>query len=74
MIGGTSHLVHAYVMREQKLWGRQVRLRLGVRNLIDLENSEIRKTSFTTLTSGANVYRYSYVMPRQFDFTCTIRF
>jgi outer membrane receptor protein involved in Fe transport len=72
--GGTSHLVNAYVMRDQRLWDQQIRLRVGVRNLVDLENSGIRKTSFTTLADGRNVYRYSYVMPLTWEFTGTVRF
>ena len=74
MIGGNSHLVSAYVMRDQKIWGQQVRIRAGVKNLIDLENSKIRKTGFTTMASGANLYTYSYVMPPQYDISATVRF
>jgi len=37
MIGGSSHLVNVYVMRDQRIWGQQTRVRLGVRNLVDLE-------------------------------------
>jgi outer membrane receptor protein involved in Fe transport len=74
MIGGSTHLVHAYIMRDQKIWGQQVRLRAGVRNLVDLENGAVRKTSFTTLASGANLYRYSYVMPPQYDIALTVKF
>ena len=74
MIGGSSHLVHAYVMRDQKIWGQQTRIRVGVRNLVDLENNDVRKTSFTTLASGANVYRFSYVMPPQYSAEVTVKF
>ena len=74
MIGGSSHLVNAYVMRDQKIWGQQTRVRLGVRNLVDLENNDVRKTSFTTLASGANVYRFSYVMPAQYSLEVTVKF
>jgi hypothetical protein len=74
LVGGSTHLVGAYVMRDQKIWGQQVRIRAGVRNLFDLENEAIRKTSFTTLASGVSVYRYSYVMPAQYDLTLTVRF
>ena len=74
MIGGSTHLVSAYVMRDQKLWGQQVRFRLGARNLIDLENSKVRKTGFVTLANGANIYNYSYVMTPQYDLTLTVRF
>jgi outer membrane receptor protein involved in Fe transport len=74
MIGGTRHPVNAYIMRDQKIWGQQVRLRAGVKNLVDLENSTIRKTGFTTMSSGANLYTYSYVMPPQYDFTVSVKF
>jgi hypothetical protein len=74
MIGGSTHLVNAYVMRDQKLWGQQVRVRAGVRNLTDLENGGIRKTGFTTMSDGRNVYRYSYVMPAQYDLSVSVKF
>ena len=74
MIGGTGHLVNAYVMRDQKIWGQQVRFRAGVKNLVDLENSKIRKTGFTTMSTGANDYTYAYVMPPQYDFTASVKF
>ena len=74
MIGGTTHLVNAYVMRDQKIWGQQVRVRLGVKGLTDLENNKIRKTGFTTMANGANVYRYSYVIPAQYDLSVTAKF
>ena len=75
LIGGTNHGVNAYVMRDQRVWGQQLRLRLGVRNLIDLENTgDSRKTGFTTLASGAAVYRYTYVLPARYDLTATVRF
>lgn len=72
--GGQSHVVHGYIMRDQKLWGQNVRFRLGVRNIIDLENSSRRKTGFTTLSDGSIMYRYMYLMPRACDFTVTVRF
>jgi hypothetical protein len=74
MVGGTTHLVHGYVMRDQKLWNQVVRVRLGFKNILDLENSRIRKTSFTTMAGGENVYRYSYVVPLQVDLNLTVRF
>jgi hypothetical protein len=72
--GGGTHLFHGYVMRDQRIWNQQVRARLGFRNLGDLENNDLRKTSFTTLASGENVYRYSYVMPLEVDLSLTVRF
>jgi len=74
LLGGASHLVNAYLTRKQKLWNRPVRVRIGVRNLTDLENGDLRTTSFTTLVSGANAYRYSYVMPRQYEFEVGVKF
>lgn len=74
MIGGATHLVHGYVMRDQRMWNQQVRWRLGFRNLTDLENGKLRKTSFTTMNDGSNVYRYSYVVPLQSELTLTVRF
>ncbi len=74
LAGGSTHLVHGYVMRDQKIWNQQVRARLGFRNITDLENGDLRKTSFTTLATGANVYRYSYVVPLQVDLSLTVRF
>ncbi len=74
LAGGSTHLVHGYVMRDQKIWNQQVRARLGFRNLTDLENGKLRKTSFTTLATGQNVYRYSYVVPLQVDLSLTVRF
>ncbi|MCX6950981.1 MAG: hypothetical protein NTV51_02160 [Verrucomicrobia bacterium] len=74
LVGGATHLVNAYVMRDQKIWRQQVRVRLGFRNLIDLENNKLRKAGFTTMVSGANVYRYNYVVPLQVDASLTVRF
>jgi outer membrane receptor protein involved in Fe transport len=74
LAGGATHLVHGYVMRDQRIWNQQVRARLGFRNLQDLENGKLRKTSFTTLANGQNVYRYSYVVPLQVDASLTVRF
>jgi hypothetical protein len=74
LIGGSTHLVNAYVMRDQKILGQQVRVRAGIRNLVDLGNSKIRKTGFTTMANGANVYRFSYVMPAQYDLSVTVKF
>jgi hypothetical protein len=74
LVGGSTHLVNAYIMRDQKIWGQQLRIRAGVRNLTDLENGKVRKTGFTTMSNGSNVYNYSYVMPTQYDLTVTVKF
>jgi hypothetical protein len=49
-------------------------VRLGFRNLTDLENGKLRKTSFTTMNDGRNVYRFSYVVPLQTELNVTVRF
>ncbi len=72
--GGQTHLVNAYLMRDQKVFGQKVRVRLGVKNLTDLENGDYRKTSFGTLDNGDVAYRFSYVMPPQYDLSVTIDF
>lgn len=72
--GGQTHLVNAYVMRDQKIFGQKVRVRLGVKNLTDLENGDYRKTSFGTLDNGSVAYRFSYVMPPQYDLSVTLDF
>lgn len=74
LAGGATHLVHGYVMRDQRIWNQQVRARLGFRNITDFENGKLRKTSFTTLANGQNVYRYSYVVPLQVDASLSVRF
>ena len=74
IIGGQQHLVNAYVMRDQKIFKQQVRFRLGVKNLVDLENSETRRVGTTSLANGTVLYRLSYVMPPQWDLTATVKF
>ena len=74
MSGGNTHLFHGYIMRDQKVWNQQVRVRLGFRNLGDIDNGKLRKTSYTTMLNGANVYRYSYVVPLQVEGNVTVRF
>jgi hypothetical protein len=51
-----------------------VRFRLGVRNLVDLENRQTRRTGTTTLANGTTLYRLVYVMPPQWDLSATVRF
>lgn len=74
LVGGATHLMHAYVSRSQKLWNKTVILRAEVRNITDLENGKLRKTGFTTLLNGQNVYRYSYVVPPEFNISARVRF
>lgn len=72
--GGSTHLVHANVSRTQRLFKTMVTFRFEVRNLVDLENGDLRKTGFTTLTTGENLYRYSYVVEPIYSFSVRTRF
>jgi outer membrane receptor protein involved in Fe transport len=74
LVGGATHLMHAYVSRTQKIWGQTVIVRAEVRNITDLENGKVRKTGFTTLLNGQNVYRYSYVAPTEYNVSLRVRF
>jgi outer membrane receptor protein involved in Fe transport len=74
LVGGATHLVHAYVSRSQRIWKQNVTIRAEVRNITDLENGDLRKTGFTTLLSGQNVYRYSYVIPTEYNISARVRF
>jgi len=74
IVGGGSHMVNAYVMRDQKFFGRQVRVRAGVKNLMDFKNHEQRSLGFTTMANGADILTYVYVMPPQYTLEATVRF
>jgi outer membrane receptor protein involved in Fe transport len=74
ILGGQQHAVNVYIMRDQELWGRQVRVRAAVRNAVDLENDLVRPTGITTLANGTTVYQVDYVQPPQFDLSMTVRF
>ena len=56
LLGGTHHPVNAYLLRDQKIWGRQIRLRAGMKPRRDLDNRTIRQSGFTSLTNGAKIY------------------
>jgi outer membrane receptor protein involved in Fe transport len=72
--GGSTHLVNLNLSRTQRIWKQTVTVRFEIRNLVDLENGDLRKTSFTTLTTGENVYRYSYVVEPQYSLSLRTRF
>lgn len=74
LVGGSTHLWHAYLMRTQKIWRQTVTVRAEIRNIGDFENGDVRKTGFTTLTTGENVYRYSYVVPTEYNISVRVRF
>ena len=43
-------------------------------DLLHLENGNLRKTGFTTMLDGRNVYRYSYVVPTEYNVSVRVRF
>lgn len=74
MIGGGSHLVNGSISHNRRILGKSVTFRFDVKNIADLENGKFRKTQFSTLLSGENVYRYSYVMPTEYAISLRVRF
>ena len=74
LVGGSTHLMHGYITRTQRIWKQMVTIRAEVRNITDLENGDLRKTGFTTLLSGENLYRYSYVVPTEYNLSVRVRF
>jgi outer membrane receptor protein involved in Fe transport len=74
LAGGATHLMHGYIMRTQKIWKQSVTIRAEIRNIADFENGSLRKTGFTTLLSGENLYRYSYVVPTEYNISMRVRF
>jgi outer membrane receptor protein involved in Fe transport len=72
--GGGTHTVGAYLMRDQKVLGTQVRVRMGAKNLTDLMNGKTRKTGMIAMSDGARAYRYSYIMPPIYELSATVRF
>lgn len=74
LVGSSTHLMHANITRTQKIWKQTVIVRAEVKNITDLENGDLRKTGFTTLSTGQNVYRYSYVVPAEYNISMRVRF
>jgi hypothetical protein len=74
LIGGGEHIVSAYLMRNQKIFGYDTRIRLSADSAFDIENGKLRKTGFTTMSNRANVYTYSYVEPVQYELSVTVKF
>ena len=72
--GGATHTVGAYVMRNQKIFGQDVRVRLGVRNLHDFENGNTREDGFRVLSDGSVVPDLRYIFDPRWDVTVTVRF
>ncbi|MES2697654.1 MAG: hypothetical protein V4773_29585, partial [Verrucomicrobiota bacterium] len=74
LVGGSTHLVHAYISRKQRIGRQEVTVRAEVRNITDLENGSLRKTGFTTMLDGRNLYRYVYVVPTEYNISMRVHF
>lgn len=73
--GGALFPLNAYIIHERKIWGRDCFFRLGLRNIVDLENGHYRKTGVNVVdTLGNPNYDYQYIMPFSADLNVTIRF
>lgn len=73
--GAATHPVSAYIIHRRELFGRKCYFRLGLRNLIDLENSSDLRVSGVARTDANGVptdYNYRYVTPFSADFSVTI--
>lgn len=73
--GGSTLPVGAYIIHERKIFGRDTYFRLGVRNLVDLQNGKLRKTGVNVVDAAGNIsYDYQYVTPMSADLNATVRF
>lgn len=71
---GAKHPVGAYAMYSRKIFDRRTNFRLGVRNLIDLENSGdyIRRAVSHIEADGTPVYQTRYLDQVTADFSVTV--
>lgn len=73
---GSQHPVGAYATHRRKIAGRETSFRLGLKNIVDLENSgRHRVWGISRLdATGAPEYTYRYVTPSTFDLSMTVDF
>lgn len=75
--GGGSHPISAYIIHERKLFERDFSFRLGLRNIVDLENSGDFRVTGVVRTDDNGVpldYEYRYLTPFSADFSITVDF
>jgi hypothetical protein len=73
--GGTTCPLGVYAIHERKVFGRDAYFRLGVRNLVDLQNGKLRKTGVNVVDAAGNIsYDYQYITPLSADLNVTVRF
>jgi hypothetical protein len=74
-VNGAQFPLGAYVIHERRIFERNVYFRLGVRNLVDLENNKLRKTGINFIDPAGNPnYAYQFVTPLSVEFNATVRF
>lgn len=74
--GGASHPISTYVIHRRKIYNHDVSFRLGVTNVIDLENSGRRRMSAVvgTLADGTLIKQYRYTTPTAWNFSTSVDF
>jgi hypothetical protein len=74
-VNGAQFPLGAYVIHERRIFERNVYFRLGVRNLVDLENNKLRKTGINFIDPAGNPnYAYQFVTPLSVELNATVRF
>lgn len=75
--GGATHPVGAYAIYQRKLLGHGTTFRLGVKNIVDLENnSDLRVTNIVAVDAAGvpTNKQYRYLAPITFDLSVTVGF
>jgi hypothetical protein len=75
--GGATHPVGAYVIHQHKIAGVDTSFRLGVRNIVDLENNDTMRITAIVAADANGVptnYQYRYLDPVVADVSVTVRF
>src|SRR5581483_1150159 len=74
-VSGAQFPLNVYAIHERKIFEHDVYFRLGVRNLVDLENDRLRRTgvNFIDPAGGVN-YAYQFVTPLSIEFNASVRF
>lgn len=75
--GGATHPVGAYAIHQRKIFGRNTTFRLGVKNIVDLENNDDLRVTDIIAVDAAGVptnKQYRYITPLAVDFGVTVSF
>jgi hypothetical protein len=74
-VSGAQFPISVYAIHERRIFDHTVYFRLGLRNLVDLENNHYRKTglNFVDPVGGPN-FAYQFVTPMSAEFNIAVRF